>query len=137
LDPVCAPFDLGVLYAKAGYAERVRYADWGLFTGEPLPEPTSCPSVEGVLLCGGNCGGCPPETTCTGRSPLHPYGICAPADDCSPPEGQWCGPGLGCFIWTVEPEAQALADRLGYCYPLATCEKMAAGVPGGGKCVVP
>jgi hypothetical protein len=137
-DNLCIPFNFGLLFANAGYADWVRYADFGLFTGEPIPAPESCPTLEGIPLCGGNCGGCPPETVCTGRSRLHPYGICAPADDCSPAKKQWCDPGLGCFMWTVEPEAQALVDEEGgYCYPLAICEKMAVEVPGGGKCVVP
>lgn len=136
-DAWCMPYNIGVLFANAGYADWVRYADFGLFTGEPIPAPTSCPTIEGVPLCGGNCGGCPPETVCTGRSRLHPYGICAPIDTCDPEYDDWCGAGRGCFMWIVEPEAQALADQKGYCYPLAICQKMAAEVPGGGKCVVP
>lgn len=132
----CVPFSIGALFAKAGHANRVRYADFSLFTGDPLPEPESCPTIDGVTLCGGHCGGCPAATVCTGRSPLHPYGVCAPIyQDCDPEHP--CDPGDGCFVWQVEPEAQPTADNYGICYPLALCQKMAAEVPGGGKCVVP
>jgi hypothetical protein len=133
----CVPYNMGKLYADAGNADSVRYADLSLFTGEPLPEPTTCPTFDGFPICGGNCGGCPPETVCTGRSPRHPYRICAPNNSCAPSKEIWCGAGQGCFVWTVEPEAQELANESGYCYPLATCQAMAAELPGGGSCHVP
>jgi len=132
----CTPYNLGVLYDQAGAPGFVRYADLGLWTGDPLPLPDSCPVIEGVTICGGNCGGCPTGQFCTGRSPLHPYSMCVPDElwDCNLEE-YLCDKGLGCFIYTVEPEAQPLADRHGYCLPLDTCQKTAADLPGGGKCI--
>lgn len=44
----CAPYNLGVLFAQNGGADRVRYVDMGLWTGDPLPEPKTCPTVPGV-----------------------------------------------------------------------------------------
>jgi hypothetical protein len=133
------PFSVGILYKNAGYSKRVRYADYSLFTGQPLPEPESCPTIEGVTLCGGKCGGCPPDAVCTGRSPLHPYGVCAPLSaPCEPGSGEYCKPGYSCFQWVVEPAAQAMSDEYGIgCFPELVCNKLAAEIPGGGKCVMP
>jgi hypothetical protein len=133
--PICVPWDIGALYGVNGFGTRVRYEDFGLWTGDPLPEPATCPNLPGVDICGGHCGGCPSGEHCTGRSPLHPYGICVPAQldfcgiGCTP-----CGAGLGCFTYKVQPAAQAVADAIGICFPQATCENMAANLPGGGTC---
>ncbi|MCC6526400.1 MAG: hypothetical protein IT373_27380, partial [Polyangiaceae bacterium] len=135
----CAAFELGVLYSNAGFPERARYSDHGLWTGDPLPLPDSCPAVPGITLCGGHCGGCPVGYACTGRSRLHPYSACfstGPGAACALPDHP-CAGGQGCFIYLVEPEAQADADRDGYCLDAATCETLAASFPGGGKCVLP
>jgi hypothetical protein len=127
------PFNLGVLFVNAGEADRVRYADLGLFTGDPLPIPEACPRL-GIPICGGACGGCPGEDLCTGRSPLHPYGICVPpvSGQCSPMSN--CGTGKACFTYLVEPAAQAIADDWGYCLPTDLCEAIASQLPGGGAC---
>jgi hypothetical protein len=139
----CAPYELGVLFAANGGADRMAYAHASLWTGEPLPEPTDCPAIADVPICGGKCGECPAGQLCTGRSPLHPYGLCVPR----PPEdaSEWkfcgsasdCGAETGCFRWKVQPEAQAVANKRGYCLPLATCQAAAASLPGGGTCVAP
>ena len=134
----CAPFNLGVLYAQAGAADNVSYADAGSFTGEPLPEPTTCPVIDGVTICGGHCGGCVPGSVCTGRSPLHPYGMCLPKPGTLSCELGTLGctePGEACFVYTVDPEAQPWADQNGYCLPLAACQAAASNLPGGGTCV--
>jgi hypothetical protein len=131
----CQSWDLGALYAANGFGAEVRYEDYGLWTGDPLPEPVTCPDLPGISICGGHCGGCPAGEFCTGRSPLHPYGICAPDKIGYCGGGCSCGAGLGCFIYTVQPAAQTAADRSGMCFPLATCQDMAANLPGGGKCM--
>ena len=46
-------FNLGGLFAKNGAADRVRYADFGLWTGEAIPNPLSCPTLTSALMCGG------------------------------------------------------------------------------------
>jgi hypothetical protein len=113
----CAPFDLGILFAQNGGGDRVRYADMGLWTGAPLPEPSTCPAIAAPQLCGANCGPCPPGETCTGRSPKHPYGFCGPRsyEACAVSPHSCGDPGSGCMTYTVEPQAQMLANQWGIC----------------------
>lgn len=134
----CVPFNVGVLFASAGAADQVRYADYGLWTGEPLPLPASCPNMDGFTLCGGSCDPCPADMHCTGRSPLHPYSLCIPesAKGCGT-DGPACDAGYGCFVYLVEPQAQPVADDNGYCLPAAQCQAIAQNLPGGGKCMFP
>jgi len=129
------PFDMGVLLANDGYADYVRYADMGKWTGDPLPSPTSCPSLGAVLPCGGACGACPAGSTCMGRSPLHPVGFCHPDADgrCDLPT-PGCNGGMSCFNYVVQPQVQADADQSGVCLPPADCQALAQAIPGGGKC---
>lgn len=136
----CAPYEAGVLYAKNGAPDRVRYADFGSWTGDPLPLPTGCPDL-GFPICGGNCGACP-SGVCTGRSPLHPYGLCVPVDPPGSHPGGSCGggscpSGWGCFTYKVQAEAQKVADENGFCLPASYCKSAAASLPGGGKCSAP
>lgn len=135
----CLPIDIAQLYDAAGYGHYARYADYGLWTGDPLPSPSTCPIIEGVTLCGPGCGDCPTGELCTGRSRLHPHSFCLPEDagSCSADGLDDCPPGEGCFKYTVEPEAQPLADQHGYCLEMDRCEALAAGYPGGGVCFVP
>lgn len=133
------PFSAALIVASFGQEERLGYADRGKWTGEPIPEPSDCPSFADVPTCGGYCGGCPVGEICTGRSPLHPYGLCIPttAGICSlVPEvnGDPCEPDEGCFVFTVEPDHQEVADARGFCLPLAQCQAAAALLPGGGRC---
>ncbi|MEJ7733522.1 MAG: hypothetical protein WKG00_30540 [Polyangiaceae bacterium] len=132
----CAPYDIGVLIAQQGGAAQLRYADWGLWTGDPLPLPQTCPTLSGVSVCGGNCGGCPAGQHCTGRSPLHPYGVCFPDElnSCSK-DKIFCDAGKACFFFTVEPSAMELSYENGYCLPLETCLATAEKLPGGGECI--
>lgn len=131
----CVPFEVGTLFAANGSGDRVRYADFGLWTGEPLPVPATCPAIDGITLCGGNCAGCPVAQTCTGRSRLHPYGVCVPstARSCAK-NGPPCDAGEECFMFQVEPAAQALADENGLCISSALCARLASSYPGGASC---
>jgi hypothetical protein len=133
-----APYDMGVLFAKNGGAARVSYADNGLWTDAALPDPASCPTEKGFQLCGPHCAQCPSSQVCTGRSPLHPYGLCVPthtANYCRNGCDSDAGPG-GCLIWLVEAQAQKLADENAFCMPLPQCQAAAAGYPGGGvQCI--
>ena len=127
----------GVFLAEHGQGDRVAYADRGLFTGAPLPEPTTCPSLVAGKVCGGLCGGCPLGQRCTGRSPLHPHGICVPDEpaECRHPvvSGWTCKSADACFVFTVEAERQGLANFNGFCLPKAECEAYRT-LPGGGEC---
>ena len=137
----CEPVEDAVLYARNGWKRSVLYADYSVYSGDPLPTPATCPSVSGVTLCGGACGGgsCPAGSVCTGRSPLHPYSFCAPdlSGDLVTADGQYgyvsCGPGYGCFAFKVQPEAQNFANAYVYCIPTALC-LAAIDLPGGGLC---
>lgn len=142
----CMPFEVGPLVQQNGAAARLRYADHSLWTGQVLPAPATCPILADVPTCGGLCGDCAEGEVCTGRSPLHPYGLCVPTDadaDASTNllgycnEMYPCKAGFGCFHWTVQPEAQQQADDFGFCLPLKTCKAAAANIPGGGYCDAP
>lgn len=140
----CAPYEIGVLYARSGAADRVRYADFGLWQDKPIPASAgACPTVPGMTLCGPGCGTCAPSELCVGRAPLHPTGFCVPRQpdqyhptSCSGSTVmQGCNAAWSkCFRFTVEPAAQALADEYGYCVPNSSCAQLAASLPGGGKC---
>ncbi len=138
-DGLEVPFSAGVYFAADGQADRVAYADFGLWTGDPIPEPTQCPQLAGIDACGGFCGGCSAGKICTGRSPLHPYGLCVAKDAaiCSvnpaAPQPK-CPKGQQCFVFQVEPARQPVADAIGYCLPSAECQAYATNLPGGGKC---
>ena len=140
----CVPYEIGVLYAQSGAADRVRYADFGLWQDKPIPASAgACPTVPGMTLCGPGCGTCAASELCVGRAPLHPTGFCMPRQpdqyhptSCSgSPVLAGCNAAWSkCFTFTVEPAAQALADEYGYCVPNASCAQLAASLPGGGKC---
>lgn len=127
----------GVFLAQHGQADRVAYADRGVFTGEPLPTPSTCPTLPQGQVCGAACGGCPVGQLCTGRSPLHPYGMCVPDAHsfCRYPAEQnyVCKPDEDCFIFTVQAERQDFANATGFCLPTALCEAYAQ-LPGGAEC---
>lgn len=134
-----APFSAGVFLAAHGEAERLSYADRGLWTGEPIPSPSSCPPDSAVDICGGYCGGCNIGQICTGRSPKHPYGLCVPTNSgiCSLDpnvKGDSCESGELCFVFKVEAEHQLLADGIGFCLAKEVCQAAAADLPGGGRC---
>ena len=136
----CMPFELGNLLYRAdpdaSGAIPVFYYDRAPFTGAPPPNPTICPSIPDVKVCGGNCGGCDTGQHCIGRSPLHPVGFCAAASIntmCGGGYGK-CKSGLSCFTFTVPPDAQPVSDANGICLAPVTCQSLAANLPGGGTC---
>lgn len=114
-----ADLDLGILFLQNGAGARVRYADWGLFDGTPLPTPTTCPTLQNARICGANCGGCAPNEICHGRSPLHPYGFCISAmwEVCNVGSPKCSNASADCLSFKVQPEAQALADRFALLRP--------------------
>lgn len=136
----CLPFEIGVLYLRNGASpSRIRYFDRGLFTGVPIPNPDVCPTIPGVIVCGGTCGGCSTGQYCMGRSPLHPVGFCydpTPLDECAVGTKK-CGDGRSCFTFKVEPEGQVVADANGLCVVPALCQALAQSLPGGGTCTPP
>lgn len=132
-----AAWNVGALFAKNGEGDRVRYADMGLFTGDPVPDPTSCPDLSPFQPCGGACGACA-SGRCIGRGPKHPVGICLgvvpDGGGCDAVAGPGCAAAEACFTYLVEPAAQGIADRVGMCMPKADCASLSAKLPGGAKC---
>lgn len=132
----CAPENLTRLYVMNGAgADKIRYADESDWTGKFLEVPPTCPSLPGVPLCGGACPPCKTGEACTGRSPLHPYSVCIPQPNayCSRAKPA-CPGGMSCFTFKVQPDAQPIADKAGYCIPTAACQAAASSYPGGANC---
>ncbi len=127
------PFDVGYLFAANGGADRVRYADMSFWSGAPLPPIHSCTVDGGVATCGGACPACAAGRICTGRSPLHPLGVCLPNVGCNSKSP--CPSGQSCFSFKVQTDAQAAEDsNFGACLPTEECRSTAANLPGGGYC---
>ena len=126
--PVCGPENVGRMVWHHGQGSRVTYADATPYTGEPIPKPTTCPPPDGDLrYCGGNCGGCSaPGERCSGRSPTHPWGICVPEN----PRCDQCAPSEGCLDLTAIGINRGYVSRC-----IADCERIAANVPGGARCL--
>jgi hypothetical protein len=132
------PLEVGVLFAANGAEDRVRYADLSFYTGQPLPEIASCTAPGSFTVCGGTCPPCAADRICTGRSPLHPLGLCVLKNqDCQPEKNFACPAGDGCFVFSVQADAQALANEYGECMPLAECQAAAKSYQGGGVCHPP
>ncbi len=132
------PYEIGVLFAQNGGADRVRYADWTPWTGDPLPTLATCSPPANVPACGSICPPCASGDICTGRSPTHPYGMCFSTTtplSCAI-GGETCaqGQGLGCFVFKTDAADQTLSDDNGTCLPVAQCQASAAQLPGGGVC---
>jgi hypothetical protein len=131
------PFEVGPLFAANGASDRVRYADMSFWTGDALPPVPSCSIGPGVQGCGGSCPPCANGLSCTGRSPLHPVGICAsfqvsPQGGCTPEDV--CPSGQSCFTFRVQPDAQAEANSNGFCFSSEACKILSTQLPGGGYC---
>jgi hypothetical protein len=144
---VCeALWDLGV-------TDVCRYADKTPYDHQPIPNPPSaeCPGGDVGALCGGGCSPCNPSQRCVGRSPTHPFGLCASkgSDDdpanyvrrCSPDETgedspciniQW-SPEVACAVFEGTG-APKLARRYGLCLSKDDCLHAAAHLPGGVVC---
>jgi hypothetical protein len=61
--------------AEIGAAHVCRYTDLSPYDGRQLAvQSGSCPGQQ-FVVCGGVCGGCT-SGVCTGRSPLHAFGLC-------------------------------------------------------------
>jgi hypothetical protein len=68
---------------------------------------------------------------------MHPVGVCMVVPDTSACDlfaGLGCAATEACFTYLVEPAAQQLADRVGFCMPKTDCASLSAKLPGGAKC---
>lgn len=138
--PFCASESLARLYVAHGAGDLAYYADYTPYTGDPLPEPTECPPPQGELaLCGGKCGGCSGDRLCTGRSPTHPWGICADQGffRCTQGSDTGCKTDEACLLLAAElpdPAGDPLKLFPSLCVPHADCAAYAAAIPGGATC---
>ncbi|MBX3183851.1 MAG: hypothetical protein KIT72_06985 [Polyangiaceae bacterium] len=131
--PICVSEDLGRLFWERGGGDLVWYADGTPYTGEPIPQPPSCPEQVGELtLCGGGCGGCGPAKYCSGRSPTHPWGIWQDYSFGHCYLGQ-CGEGEACLILNANPINENWPHPY-KCVDEADCAFYEANVPGGVSC---
>ncbi len=132
------PFEVGQLFAVNGASDRVRYADFYPWTGDALPTPTTCPTFTGFSICGGDCGPCASDELCTGRSPMHPYGLCMPTptttNGCGSAQNWACASGTECVVFQSSGDGQQIADAYGLCMATAACEAIASSYPGGAIC---
>jgi hypothetical protein len=141
--------DIGSLYHQSGRDDLVRYADRAAFDGTALPSST-CPTIPGLPLCGGDCGQCPtpvyPTTmyACVGRSPVHPYSICANRNGANsfacqrdPTHPGACSGTLSCFTFMVDNASQAIADATSFMIDSAACAAAEQSYPGGAYCTCP
>jgi hypothetical protein len=123
---LCVPEAFGRWLHERGFA--VSYGDLSPYDGQPVPDPVGCPEVgEALMLCGGDCGPCPASFDCLGRSPLHPFGLCAPDY-----YAVLKGPGQEVDFWFVppdEPATFAAPEQLKL--PLDTCLEAEASLPVG------
>lgn len=107
-------------------------------SGESIPErPCPAGGQEGGL-CGGACGDCASGLVCTGRSPSHPAGVCAPLyHNCGvdPTVATGCLSGEACAVWNVgSGGSQTYANLDGFCMPVDDCRRARGALSGGLLC---
>jgi hypothetical protein len=139
-----------------GARDVCRYADKSGYDHTPLPTPEGpCPGGDASrsMICGGACGDCGQDfLRCTGRSPLHPFGVCArsnalsgfdPAEvkSCSLDDQghatQGCKPlkfDAYCLVYDVPEADRTAARRWGVCIETMICTSIAQVLPGGARC---
>jgi hypothetical protein len=151
-DTLCGRTVLGLSCVKAEACSALALAsfeDGCLFqdktrwkSSTAIDEPPCPAGGPEIGMCGGLCGGCAPGFECMGRSPRHPFGICA---DFSPPRfactrngdsGTNCGSADDlCATFDVGIDGkQDESDRFGFCLPISQCQALESALPGGVSC---
>jgi hypothetical protein len=142
---VCVPPDLCELLWDAGDLTGCRYADKSDYTNALLPTPSGpCPGALDGTLCGGDCGPCPGDRICVGRSPGRPFGVCAltevgsstPATCSAAPPYATCnvaGPA-SCAVFHVPARDQSQAEQYALCMYVSECRQASTVIPGGLAC---
>jgi len=122
-------------------AKWVTFSDFSPFSLDPIPAPESCADeITTWPTCAPGCSACPGGEVCSGRSPLHPVGLCFPdAKDKAPTncgKNQQCSKGDFCFVWaTSKPFYGEKAELEGVCLAEQSCLQVAKYLPGGGACL--
>lgn len=137
LGSYCVSESLAHLYWIHGVGNRVAYADFTPYTGEPLPLPSTCPGLSGELtLCGPNCpcGSSDADLRyCSGRSPTHPWGICIIYNGINCTSAADCALNQACLRLTA-PDLTPPVNVPAVCVNQPDCAQLAASVPGGAQC---
>jgi len=134
--------------ADVGYKDSCWFQDKTPWARDVvIAAPSACPAGgKDAGLCGGPCGACAAGEVCTGRSPSHPFGVCASPKSAAgeqnicgrrpgdPPklDPKGCATGERCLVWSSTD--QALADPHGFCVEEKRCTAIKAVIPGGVAC---
>jgi hypothetical protein len=143
---VCVPREVCEALWDLGVRDVCRYADKTPYDHQPIPSAPSnaCPGGQDTMICGGGCGSCGFSTRCIGRSPSHPYGLCAGFESktdtllsCSPDAATMhkrsCQPDWACAIFDTSGSGP-IARRYGICNSIDACLDAAKHLPGGVSC---
>lgn len=132
---------------KEGLPATCRWTDKSTWRPGATIPAIACPAAGAALgMCGGSCGECTGGNFCTGRSPVHPFGVCVAPNRIGPSGStpNRCRRSMGCtaagdacLIWAVEPFEQPLADTHGVCVATDRCKSLKASLPGGVRCIAP
>ena len=131
----------------AGFTGACLYTDKTKWSAEdPAIGDPGCPAGgRAAGLCGGSCGDCAGSEKCTGRSPLHPFGVCAALPDLSTnpfpckrnpkSSSEKCEAGA-CVIFDVQGKGdQNVADANGFCLANDRCIAARTLLPGAIHCM--
>lgn len=137
---VCTSFEVCQALWELGVRNVCRYADKRPFDGRALPgQSGACPGPRGI--CGAGCYDCGFNAPCTGRSPDHPYGVCAGVGPGGPcvlrVDGSYevgCYDKYACAVFDVPSADEAVARAYGVCMTPDDCVSAAAHLPGGLRC---
>lgn len=146
-DYQCVHPSICVWWHSVGYA-GCWFRDMTPWVPTPIPD-APCP---GTGFCGGTCGNCAVGESCTGRSQVHPIGVCAAVslhfyNNCrhslDVPGAFGCpAPGMDpaddtCLVFKDPDPADQAAEDAGHgvCVPRDRCLTARASLPGGVFCV--
>ena len=151
-DPYSSLQCVDVAYCNAlharGFEGACVYLDKTLWSATDSIPATACPAGGQTLgLCGGSCGDCPAGRVCTGRSPTHPFGVCASRKQTNPiatttlnlcQRSVGCAQGDACLVFNTNGHGdQTLANIDGFCLPASQCVSLKPVIPGGIFCTAP
>jgi hypothetical protein len=142
-EPFCVFPEACTVLHNLGFTNPCFYQDKTSWNGDVALTAGACPGASSLRLCGGGCGDCSGPEVCTGRSPTHPFGVCAKpyfptASSLKIPNecGVCKSHGMSCLTFQVGAAgpSQTLADFTGFCIEPDRCTQIAAMLPGGATC---
>lgn len=140
----CVPPEVCLRLEREGQKGACTWQDKSNWSSKSLGIPeVSCPADGASLgMCGSHCGACPAEAVCTGRSPLHPVGVCVTRGKAGQPGapcgtgGFTCSAGNVCMRFKVPSEQSdpKLVEAYGFCVERERCRGLREHLPGGVTC---